>query len=139
MERYLYSELANLVQARRNSLTSFQSTGIDNGWFDRHSQAIERLVYNHMPSGSGFDNGTTLDLDASHADKLVFTTSFHHMEEGSYNGWTEHTVTVTPSFIGRFHLRISGRNRNEIKEAIYFYFEGALSMVMDSAEVANVS
>jgi hypothetical protein len=80
-----------------------------------------------MPSGSGFDSGTTLDLDASHADKLVFQTSFHHMDEnGYYDGWTEHTVTVTPSLRDRYHIRISGRNRNDIKEMIHQSFDVAL-------------
>jgi hypothetical protein len=122
MARYLYSELASLVQARANCAES----GNDE-WFSRHAERIETLVSEHMPSGSGFDSGTKIDLDASHADKLVFTTSFHHMHEsGMYDGWTEHTVTVTPSLTSGFHLRISGRNRNDIKEYIADCFNVAL-------------
>lgn len=42
---------------------------------------------------------------------------------GFYDGWTEHTVTVTPALHGDFHLRISGRNRNDIKEMMYQDFD----------------
>lgn len=67
-----------------------------NEWLAR----IEREV---LPSGSGFDRGTKLDLDASAPERLVFTTDFHHMGEGgAYCGWSSHIVTVTPSFIGGF-------------------------------------
>src|SRR5690348_16396792 len=107
--RYLYSELAGAVQARRNCEQSGNTE-----WFDKHSLTIKRLVADFMPSGSGWDSGTHIDLDLSHAEKLVFYGEFHHMNDaGYYDGWTNHTITVTPSFSG-VNLRISGRNRNDI-------------------------
>ena len=139
MERYLYSEIASAVAARRNCIQDLERLlhSVPNNnetitfrqdWIDKHEERIESLVSEHMPSGSGFDSGTKLDLDASHADKLVFTTSFHHMDEmGGYDGWTEHTVVVTPSFVGGFNMRISGRNRNDIKEYIGTEFHYALN------------
>lgn len=123
MARYLYSELAGKVDARKRC-----AYNPANEWFDKHTEEIGKLVKQHMPHGSGFDSGTTLDLDASHADKLVFNTAFHHMDtNGYYAGWTEHTVTVTPSLQFKYHIRISGRNRNEIKEMIHESFDVALS------------
>lgn len=122
MARYLYSELASAIDARKRC-----SNNPNSEWFGKWTDTIESLVKQHMPHGSGFDSGTTLDLDASHADKLVFQTSFHHMNEnGYYDGWTEHTVTVTPSLQFRYHIRISGRNRNDIKEMIHESFDVAL-------------
>jgi len=47
-------------------------------------------------------------------------------ENGYYDGWTAHTVTVTPSLARAFNLRISGRNRNDIKEMMYQDFDYAL-------------
>ena len=132
MARYLYSELAGLIDARRNRLAVRDGFTDGDGanaavWVDRHEDTIESLVKDFMPSGSGFDSGTKLDLDASHADKLVFTTSYHHMNEaGYYDGWTEHTVTVTPSLQHRYNLRISGRNRNDIKDYMRQTFDQAL-------------
>lgn len=122
MARYLYSELASLVDARKRCVGS----NVD--WLTKHEETIERLVKQHLPHGSGFDCGTKIDLDASHSDKLVLTTEFHHMNEnGYYDGWTEHTVTVTPSLQFKYHIRISGRNRNEIKDLIRESFDVALS------------
>jgi hypothetical protein len=123
MARYLYSELASTVDAMHTCQRNSTQYG---EWADKHAETISALVREHMPSGSGFDCGTTLDTELSHAEKLVFTTRFHHMDEnGYYCGWTEHTVTVTPSFSG-FNLRISGRNRNDIKEYIHHAFSSAL-------------
>lgn len=128
MTRYLYSELANLVDARRRCLSGLKDGQLPNPWADKHTERIEALVKEHMPSGSGFDSGTTMDLDASHGDRLVFNTAFHHMDEGGgYDGWTEHRVVVTPAFVGGFNLRVSGRNRNEIKEYVAEAFQDALS------------
>jgi hypothetical protein len=125
--RYLYSELASAVDARKRCASASASTS-NNEWFDNWTETIEKLVKQHLPHGSGFDSGTTLDLDSSHADKLVFNTSFHHMNEnGYYDGWTEHTVTVTPSLQFRYHIRVSGRNRNDIKDLIHESFDVALS------------
>ena len=56
-------------------------------WEAKHDEALAKIVRNHLPSGSGFDSGTLLDTDRSRPDRLVFTTGFHHMTEGSYDGW----------------------------------------------------
>lgn len=125
--RYLYSELANTIQARRNcEERKDQSDTAALEWFDKWTDkliAFERM----LPSGAGFNNGTKLDLGASHAEKLVFHTSYHHMNEnGFYDGWTDHTITVTPSFDSGFNLRTSGRDRNEVKDHIYETFDQAL-------------
>jgi hypothetical protein len=81
-----------------------------------------------MPHGSGFDNGTELDTKTSAREKLIFATSFHHMDDnGSYDGWTEHTVTVRPSLVHGFGLTVSGRNVRGIKDHIAEAFESALS------------
>jgi hypothetical protein len=123
MARYLYSELSGLLDARARLLKKADTRE----WITRHEDTIERLTKALMPSGSGFDRGTTIDLDASHADKLVFSAPFHHMDEnGYYDGWTDHTVTVTPSLQLGFNLRISGRNRNAIKDYMYETFRYAL-------------
>jgi hypothetical protein len=71
----------------------------------------------------GFDNGTTLDMDASNPEKLVFQTSFHHMDEnGCYSGWTSHRVVVVPSLAFGIRLHIGGEDRNDIKSYIFESF-----------------
>jgi hypothetical protein len=133
MERsnVLYKLLASSIDARK------RCKEVGNGeWFERHSESIRQLIQDFLPSGSGWDSGTKIDLDASHGDKLVLFGSFHHIhgESGMYDGWTEHTVTVTPSLIHNFHLRISGRNRNEIKEYLYDIFRDDLSQTVAWSE-----
>lgn len=129
MERYLYSELSSTLDAFKRC-SSPSANANQASWAEKHQEAIETLVSERMPSGSGFDSGTKLDIDASHAEKLTFTTSYHHMNDGGYyDGWTDHIVVVTPSFSG-FNLRISGRNRNEIKDYIHEAFSHALRTVV---------
>ena len=85
------------------------------------------LINQYMPSGSGFDNGTTLNLDKSTPGKLVFDTSFHHMSEhGYYTRWTDHAVIVRPIF-GGIDIRIVGQNYNDIKDYIAECFEHTLN------------
>ena len=121
--RYLYSELASTVDAMHTCERKPDQYG---EWARKHEETISKLVHEHMPSGSGFDCGTQMDCEQSHAEKLVLTTSFHHMNsDGYYDGWTEHTIVVTPSFSG-FNLRISGRDRNDIKDYIHDVFSHAL-------------
>lgn len=125
-ERKLYATLASLLSARKNC----ERTG-NTEWFDRHTGSIESLVRKYMPSGSGIDNGTVLDLDASTPNRLVFTFGFHHMNEnGYYDGWTHHTCVVTPDLASGYDLRITGRDRNGIKDYLGETFGYALECMV---------
>lgn len=123
MQTKLYAKLASLLVANHNCLSSGNIE-----WAERHACEIDRIVKKHFPSGSGFDSGTSFDFSASRADKLVFNTSFHHMNDaGYYDGWTEHSVTVRPSLAFGCTLKISGRDRNQIKDYIADCFSAALN------------
>ncbi len=103
-------------------------TSNNTDWQARWFEQIQAIVKDHFPSGSGFDAGTQLDLEASNDEVLVFKTAFHHMNDGGmYDGWTEHTIKVKPSLGLDYHLTISGRDRNGIKEYISECFSQALS------------
>ena len=98
-------------------------------WAARHRASLRQLE-NLLPSGSGFDNGSTLifDAGASWQERVVIATAFHHMDAGgSYDGWTEHTVVVTPSFIGGFGIKVKGRNRDGIKDYVAEAFSQCLA------------
>ena len=119
--RYLYSELSSAIQAYKNCEASKNEE-----WRHKHMETIDMLCQ-LLPSGSGIDSGTKLNLDASHYEKLVFDADYHHMDEnGYYDGWTQHTVIVTPSFKG-INIRITGQNRNDIKDYLYETFDYALT------------
>jgi len=92
-----------------------------------HEATLRRLE-KLLPSGSGFDDGTTIDLDRSTSDKIVLLTAFHHMDEmGDYDWWTEHTITVEPSFVFGLAIKVSGKNRNDINNYIAETFQCDLS------------
>lgn len=126
MKRPLFQELASLIAARENCKRS------DNAeWFDRHTISANNLVAYYLPSGSGFDSGTNLDFDRSTPECLVFTTSFHHMDEhGGYDGWTHHVIRVRASLHYGIRLTISGRDRNSIKDHIHQAFTHALETMV---------
>jgi hypothetical protein len=99
-------------------------------WAQRHTDTIKRIAKDLLPSGSGVDCGTTVDLECSIGDRIVLHTSYHHMDDdGGYDGWTEHIITIRPSFLGNLTLSISGKNRNDIKEYLHDLYDTALNAV----------
>jgi hypothetical protein len=111
----IYPAIATLLeQAIRIDNTTEKSAGYI-------FRKIEAICREHMPSGSGFDNGSKLNIGKSTPDKLIFDTAFHHMnEQGVYAGWTHHAVVVRSSMVGGYGVSVvvKGRNSNQIKEHI---------------------
>ncbi len=84
-------------------------------WADIMREKIDNIMKG-SPSGSGIDSGTRIVTKNSGRGKLVFAADYHHMDEnGYYDGWTEHLIIVTCDLIG-LNIRITGRNRDDIKE-----------------------
>jgi len=108
------------------ALKECEKTGNDT-WAGKHSERIRELINIYFPHGSGFDAGSGFDFEKSSANKLVFYTSFHHMTDGGmYDGWTDHTIIATPDLAFGFSLRVTGRNKRDIKEYIGECFQTAL-------------
>jgi len=126
MKKPLYKVLASKIEWR-------PAPGSE--WEMRRSQEITRLL-DLLPSGSGWDCGTKLDEKATilvevwgtpRCQRIVLYGEFHHMNKnGFYDDWTDHTVIVTPSLSRDFDLRITGKDRNDIKEYLYEIFYYAL-------------
>lgn len=130
MEMIVYQQIARSLDAYRNCLNHHTQPGMGHltEWIDKHANRAYDLCKEYMPSGSGFNSGTTLEIDRCADDKLVFFTQFHHMNEnGYYDGWTMHTVTVRPSLVNNIEIKVGGRDRNQIKDYIYQVFEMALN------------
>ena len=123
MNKPLYQIIASLVTARHNC----ERTG--NGeWQSRHYRRLNKIVSDHMPSGNGLNNGMSIDANQSNEDKLIFRTSYQHMNDaGYYDGWTDHNVTVRASLLNEITIYISGRDRNNIKEYLHDVFFNALT------------
>ena len=113
--RRFYSELAQAIQW-------YDNTNKDE-WTDTAEEKIRKLE-KQLPYGSGFDNGSHVNLELSKPQRIVIDTAFHHMDEnGYYDGWTEHQVIVTPCLKYGYSLRITGRNRNQVKDYIFDMFD----------------
>ena len=129
MKEKAYTLIARTLQARN----SCEETGNDI-WYEKHSDRLSEIVQYFAPSGSGFDSGTKLS-PTSRVDRLVFSTSFHHMtEHGMYDGWTDHDVVITPSLANGFDLRVTGRDRNDIKDYIADVFHTFLDSMIEITE-----
>jgi hypothetical protein len=98
-------------------------------WKLRHAEEIKKLV-DSLPHGSGIDGKTELDFSRSTPEKLVLTGSYHSMNDGGYyDGWTDFTLTVTPSLAYGFNLKVSGafpRRYAETREYLAEVFQEAL-------------
>ena len=128
MKEELYKKLAAKITAYHNCVESHNAV-----WEDQHRNDIVMLTENHMPSGSGIDAGTSFDFNKSKADKLVFNSSYHTMDEyGYYGRWIEFTVTVTPSLQHRYNLNIKGNfgKDHDIKDYLYETFGWALDTIV---------
>jgi hypothetical protein len=130
--RPLYKVIASALQARKSCATK----PVNEFGLRIHTETLEQAE-KLLPSGSGIDSGTKIDLDRSSEKRIVLTFGFHHMNEGGYyDGWTEHELIVTPSLTSDFDLRITGRDRNDIKDYLYQVYDHALRDIVD-AEVSG--
>jgi hypothetical protein len=124
----LYREFSSVLQAIQNC----RNTG-NNSWLEKHEDTLHKLVQ-FLPHGSGIDSGPDFNWDKSNPEnpeKLVFDFSFHHMNDsGMYDGWTDHTLIVKPSLLFGIDLRITGRDRNQIKEYLYETFQHTLESLV---------
>ena len=119
----IIQEIAQKVQAIKNC----KATG-NQQWERTYSDQLDELE-KLLPSGSGIDRGTTIDREKSSRQKVVLKCEYHHMDEnGYYDGWTSHSVIVTPEFHGGIEIRITGRDRNDIKDYLTDTFDHVLQL-----------
>jgi hypothetical protein len=93
----LYLALSTLLQHHWTLSKKYETGAPDMA--DHCMEEAQRLARDHLPSGSGFNQGTTLDPERCRTTKLMFLTAFQHMDAaGGYGGWTSHSVKVNPLF-----------------------------------------
>ena len=110
ISRKKYAAISSAIAALNRSWDANDIVNRDR-WLDRIDDITATL-----PSGSGIDAGSSIDTEKSKPDRIVINLSFHHMtEHGVYDGWTEHEIIATPSLAFGFNVRVTGRNRNDIK------------------------
>ncbi len=121
MKRTVASELASRIVAMENCRKSGNTE-----WLEKHRRTVKAIAVNFLPRGSGFDAGTGVDDVNSTNRRLLFTTSFHHMDESGYTGWSEHKVIAHATFNGP-EINVTGSNRNGIKDYVAEVFSAALA------------
>lgn len=120
-----------IAQSFQAMLNCKKSNNLD--WLHRHQDTITQICSEVMPHGSGIDGEDIyLDVQRSKPERLVFTrVDFHHMDEnGFYDGWTEHDAIVTPSLSFGHEIKITGKDRDEIKDYLAELIDDALSMTL---------
>jgi len=121
MTRTLAAAIATSCEALKNCKANGNTWGQDH-----HEKALKHYT-DLLPSGSGFDSGTTILPGLTTDSELWLKTAFHHMNEnGYYTEWTYHTITVTPRFSG-IDIYITGSNLNDIKDYINEVFYTTLT------------
>jgi hypothetical protein len=123
------AHISSLLQAIENCRASKNQE-----WELRHAARIKAIIAGFLPSGNGWDLGTTLDPGAT-PQKLMFDGAYHHVDSdsGMYDGWTDHTITVRPTFDG-VDVSVGGRDRNGVKGFISEWFHIALTATVPQAE-----
>jgi len=118
MRTTLIQAITSTHEARENCKRSGNAE-----WSAKHAEVLRHLC-TFLPSGSGIDNGTTVvEIDER---RVKLSCSFHHMTEGSYDGWTEHTIRVVPSWQG-IEVKVTGRNCDDIIEYLHDVYYCALT------------
>lgn len=119
----LYQRIAQTLSAIRNCEASGNTV-----WLENHRETVRSLCAKHFPHGSGFDSGCKLEPEST-PNRLVISADFHHMDEhGFYDGWTTHKVIVSPDLCFDYVLRITGRDKRNIKDFISDTFYSVLSI-----------
>jgi len=123
MKKELYKKIANALAARENC--------IDHGnhkWLAIWEKRLEKYG-RQLPSGSGIDRGTRIDIEKSSRNRIVLKSSFHCMDKfGYYTHWIDFRVVVTGSLLHGFDLNIRGPFGKEqtLKDYLYDVFNFAL-------------
>jgi hypothetical protein len=135
MTQTLIGQLANAIVAHNNCVQSGNEE-----WQDKWADKIRQIEREELPSGSGIDSGTKVDMAQSDGrTKIVLTTAYHHMDEnGMYAGWTHHRVVIVADLLFGFSLRITGKDHNQIKDYLHDVFSTALSEEYADATVEAI-
>ena len=128
-ERELYQIIASAIR-----MVSFGSENFRSEYED----LLEYIERNILPSGSGVDCGTKINMEKSKDNLIVLDVDFHHMDEhGYYDGWTHHKVKVCPDLVFGYDLKVTGRDKNMIKEYLGDLYHYVLSERYKRKYVAN--
>jgi hypothetical protein len=94
------------------------------------------IMKNHMPVKLQFGK-TFFDFERSTPEKLVFHMNYHHVDNHAvFNGWTMHTIIITPSLTSEIDIKVAGKDRDQCNGHIMDVFANCLT---DDITFENIS
>lgn len=99
---------------------------------------LDIIEKEYLPQGCGVE--CKILKDECREDRIVMWVVYHHMNENGFNvGWTYHKVFVTPSLRFGFDLKITGRNKDNVKEYLGDWLAHNLEREVNPIEWARVA
>lgn len=66
-------------------------------WKEKWANTLREIEKNHLPHGSGFDNGTKIEKVTD--QKITLKSAYHLMDDnGFYREWIDFIIIVRPGF-----------------------------------------
>ena len=117
----LIVKIYRTIQAMNNCLKSGNTE-----WFHKHEDTLDSLS-KYLPSGSGLNYACSINIDESDENKIVIDFLYSHCNEFGWTvGYTAHKLICKPTFDG-LDLRITGKDKNGVKEYLYDIFDSCLN------------
>jgi hypothetical protein len=114
-------KIARLVQAYHNCIKT------NNDYGNIHLSNLEKIEQNYLPSGSGFNSGTKIDIKNSKINKVILLTSYDNMDEnGYYDKYLDYKIIIKPLF-DTIDIQVIGSNYNQLKDYILQEFDYRLN------------
>lgn len=126
--RTVIQALSALVGARRRC---YESGNLDAAY--GHEVDIRDIETNHLPHGSGFDWGTSVDLEQSTEESVVLHMPYERIDEnGYYCERCDYSVIVKPAFVG-ITIEVFGAPGEDTCNADTDYIGQVLQDVLESS------
>jgi hypothetical protein len=129
----VYQQIAAWVRSYNETTDDYTSS--------LYRDFIRQLVQEYLPHGSGIDAGVEVDLLSSTTERLVLISSFHMMNDGGfYCGWWDFKVTVTPSLVSDFNMKVTAPKKDThfLRDYLYESFDYALSLEVAEGFYAKI-
>lgn len=95
---------------------------LDKKWVVPSKARLSELL-EPLPRSNGLDAGVVFDWNRSKPNKFIFSFNYYYRDKrGDRSGWTRHQLIITAGYFNKFYMRITGRNKNKMKESLLTLF-----------------
>ena len=108
----LYKEIARVLGQKNKSLNVIEK---------------ELTLFKEvLPNGNGIEAGCVISLKSTKKRIVIDTLYWHTNDSDETSRWTAHQVIITPSFEREINIRITGKNKDNVKDYLHDIFREAL-------------